>query len=87
MADLIELIFAEDNETLLRKDTGEEVDAKPFDVPRVVRSTTRQPKIDKNCDWSGNKITQENAYSLGESYKDGGLYFIAVQFYKIPEIK
>lgn len=98
MTDLIELIFAEDGKTLIRKDNGHKVDARPIGQPQhetysywFPTLNERARKFEESCRQIGvrdkRKPEDANAFILGKATAGGELDYytagIAVQFYSI----
>ena len=95
MADLIELVFAEDNETLLRKDDHRVIDARAIGRPQIeyydscvghIMSCggSRKHKIDAI---PGGRANGADAYVAGNDLKSdkyGRTYYLfPFQYYKI----
>lgn len=98
MADLVELVFAEDNETLIRKDTQRKVDAKPIGKPQHFIQHNWYPSLNEGASrfekavrktvlLNLQKPRNANAYVLGEAVVGDKLDYytagIAVQFCSI----
>lgn len=93
MADLVELIFAKDGETLVRNDNGKKVDAKPIGKPNKVLFGGDAGFFAKREHWepSARKAIlnappeRANAYIIGDSptHSTESYYYANVQFYRI----
>lgn len=92
MADLVKLIFAEDNETLVRKDTNQKVNTRPVGKPvDILAYSGHMDEKIKSIAWSPSYLdgyAKADAYvernSLGTMKSSEGEQFIVpIQYYKI----